>query len=143
MKWFWHAVDTGGVLCQLVFYPIFVGAGLLMAITGAPTTVYRALGSEVETLWIATIIVSPFVVLLGSQIPNRFSGISLELGANVTLAGTLWCYAVAVMQSAWLDKGAFSPWLAVGIANLVLLICVRDFRRLLRAERRARNENRS
>lgn len=138
---FWHVVDTGGIVCQLVFYPYFVAAGMLMMFTGAPSTVFRALGPHTETVWVLTLVTAPLAVLVGSKVPNRFLGISIELGANVTLMGSLMCYAVAITQAAWLDNGAFSPWLALGAAEMVLFICLRDARRLMRSEKRARREN--
>ena len=133
---FWHVIDTGGLVCQIVFYPYFVMAGILMISTGPPTTVNDALGPLIEQVWIWTLILSPLVVLLGARLCNRFIGVSIEVGANITLMCSLLCYAIAITQAAWLDKGAFSPWLALGVAEMVFLICVRDYRRLIRADRK-------
>lgn len=130
MKWFWHTVDTGGVLCQIVFYPLFVAGGMLMLFTGAPTTVYQVLGPVSEAIWVATIATAPVVCLVGSLLPFKYLSIVIQLGANVTLTAALMSYATAITQSAWLDKGAFSPWLALGIAILTVLISLRDARKL-------------
>ena len=140
MKWFWHTVDTGGVLCQIVFYPLFVAGGLLMLFTGAPTTVYQVLGPVAEAVWVATIATAPIVCLVGALLPSgvrdqyrdtaQYVSIVIQLGANVTLTAALMSYATAITQSAWLDKGAFSPWLALGIAILTVLITLRDARKL-------------
>lgn len=139
---FWHLIDTGGVVCQLVFYPLFFMAGMLMLVTGAPTSVFDALGSHsVELAWILAIVLTPVIVLIGANIENRFFGVAIELGANVTLMGALLGYSVAITQAVWLDKGAFSPWLALGAAVMVLFICLRDVRRLVRSEKRARRES--
>jgi len=139
---FWHIIDTGGLVCQLVFYPLFLASGLLMLLTGAPTSVFDALGSNaVEAAWIFGLILPPVLVLIGANIRNRFFGIAVELGANVTLMGALIGYSLAITQSVWLDKGAFSPWLALGAAEMVFFICLRDARRLIRSEKRARRES--
>lgn len=137
---FWIIVDSGGVLCQLLFYPaMFVSAISMLINNGTPTIVHNEMGSAAGVSWIITLLVSPAVCLGGfiySRV-NHYVGIGLQCAANSALTFAAIAYVIVLAPWVWNNVASFAVWIAVALTILLLCVTLRDGRKLVGFEQRA------
>ena len=129
---FRQLIDSETVrLYQAVMYTCYLFAGIYMASFGrAPSTIQQAMGAHAHYAWIGLMIACPLLVLLGTRVPNKWSGLWLQLGGNVGVVTCLATYVAAVLQSPWWGTGVFAVWGYVGLTVCTAAIILRDGRRI-------------
>lgn len=137
---FWKIVDTGGILCQLLFYPAMFASAVSMLINETtPTAVHNEMGGSAGVSWIITLLVSPVVCLAGfiySRL-NHYVGIGLQCAANAALTCAATAYVIVLAPRIWNNVASFAVWIAFALTMMLLCITLRDVRKLVGFEQRA------
>jgi len=120
-------------LYRAVMYTCFLWGGIYMTLWGhAPTTVQAALGSGLDHVWKALLVVCPLLVFVGSHLPRlrAHQGLWLQFSGDVGVTFALITYCIAVLQSPWWGSGTFALWGYIGLAVCTTVVAVRDVRQL-------------
>ncbi len=136
---FWRILDSETVrLYQVLMYTTFAVGGIYLTVAPGPeSAVLSEMGTRVHEVWALLLIIAPIVVLIGTRLRNRWSGLILESAGDLCIFLLLATYVVAVIQTSW-GRGVFSLPTHIGLTVSVLLLVVRDVRRLIQIEHLAK-----
>lgn len=139
LRRFWAVLDSESVrLFQGVMYFYFTLAGIYLLLSPGPRSeVLEQMGPLAHQVWSVLMLAAPLVVLVGHFLPNRWSGLVIEISGDACILLLLVTFAVATIQSSW-GKGVFSLWTTLGLATCVALIILRNARQLVQIEQIAK-----
>jgi uncharacterized membrane protein YeaQ/YmgE (transglycosylase-associated protein family) len=139
MQRFWEIVDSEGVgIFQAIVYVHIVLGGLYGSFIagGTPQAVEDSMGHTFSTVWL-WLCMGAVVCLYGKSImKTRPSvGIWLQLAGDIYVLGALGAYVLATLDTSWWGKAVWAVFIVAAIAECVVLLTVRDVRRIIQIER--------
>ena len=143
MQWFFAALDSELVSpLQTVFYICFIITALyLLLFVDVPIEgVEKSLGHTISTLWAVLLIVGPATWLTGLAAHGQlaYHGMWARLIGDITAGGAITVYIICILATTPWGKGVFSPGIAAPTAICILLLAIRDARRIIQVEKRVR-----
>ena len=140
---FWELLDAELVgPFQAVVYLHMAAAGIygLAVAGGAPQAVEDSMGHVYNALWL-WLLPGVIVCLIGKLLRGdlTYAGMIFQLTGDTAAFGGLFIYFVATINTSWWGKALFAVFLVAALAECVILLIVRDVRRLYRVERRVRS----
>lgn len=139
LRHFWAVLDSESVrpFQAVVYFYFGLGGIYLLVAPGPRSAVLDQMGPLAHQAWSVLMLVAPLVVLIGHWLPNRWSGLIIELSGDVCILLLLLTFAVAMVQSSW-GKGVFTLWTTLALATCVVMIILRNARQLRQIERIAK-----
>jgi hypothetical protein len=145
IDWFLVRLDSEGVgLFQAIVYVHAVIGALYLWIAAngdTPDAVQDTLGGQWERLWL-WLCMGPAFCLLGKVMcwwdATRYGGFLFQLGGDIFGLTAFVVYVYATVDTAWFGKALWAVFICAAIAECVLLLVVRDVRRIGQVERRVR-----
>lgn len=143
VRWFFAMLDSEVVgPLQAVFYVSFIlGAVYLLWFTDVPIEgVEKALGRELSALWAVLLMFGPGIWLCGMAARGSlaYHGMWGRLIGDITTGGAVAVYIISIVANTPWGKGVFSPFIAAPTAICILLLAIRDARRIIQVEQRMR-----
>lgn len=136
---FFEIIDSEvvGIFQAVVYLHVLVGGfyGALIA-GGTPEVLEKAMGHTVSGLWLYLCMGSA-ICLFGKQIMQRLEniGVWLQLTGDIFVLGALSAYVAATLQGAYWGKELFAVFIVASIAECVVLLIIRDIRRIVQIEK--------
>lgn len=142
---FWRLLDEEGVgIFQTVVYVHVIAAGLYLLIAAkgtVPQSVDDAMGTAFNALWL-WLCVGASVALLGKWLTvhenTRYAGFVLQLAGDLFALTAFVTYVSATFYTTWWGKAVFAVFICAAIAECIVLLVIRDVRRIGQVEKQVR-----
>jgi hypothetical protein len=131
-------LDAEGVgIFQAIVYAHIIGMGLYgMLEAGVPQVVEDSLGRFFNTLWL-WMCLGALICEVGKMMKGKraYLGMCMQFGGDLFVFGVLATYTYSTLYTGYWGKAMAGVFLSAALADCVLLLIIRDVRRLVLVER--------
>lgn len=146
---FFYTLDAEGVgIFQAVVYLHVVAGGLYLKFGASHDVldpIEESLGPNLNGVW-TWLCVGCAVCLLGKVLcwhsPSKYAGMLMQLAGDLFAFGVFYVYVIGTMLTTEWGKAVFAVFIMEALGECVLLLIIRDVRRIAQVEQRVQRENR-